>query len=218
MVFLGLTSRSENAYRHLARYEIDLLSPLRAKEQVHPFFHALMRTNFNIKEFATDITDLSTGKTRIRNPMSSDNLFSRMSKVRRIEETIDGKKAERFVNFLGFDPETEAGELRTILTWDTETTGLTAESRIRSMSLVKRQVRVHADGTTTIEGAPEVIMRKHFRADIMDVAHTYEEGSPTSKAISLSERNFKKRNGSICNRYSGIRKSNESIRGWSEKS
>lgn len=202
--FPGLSSRSENLYRHLTRYEIDLLSPLRAKEQIHPFFHALMRTNFNIKEFATEITDLSTGKTRIRNPMSSDNLVSRMSKVRRIEGVSDGKTTERFVNFLGFDPETEAGQLKTILTWDTETTGLTADSRIRSMSLVKRQVRVNADGTTTMEAAPEVIMTKHFRADIMDTAHVYEEGSPVSKAVSLSERNTKKRNGSSGNWHSRI--------------
>jgi hypothetical protein len=206
LVFLGLTSRSENAYRHLARYEIDLLSSLRNGEQIHPFFHALMRTNFNIKEFATEITDLSTGNTRIRNPMSSDNLVSRMSRVRRIEGVSGtGKEIERFVNYMGFDPTTEAGQLKTILTWDTETTGLTADSRIRSMSLVKRQVRVHADGTTSIESAPEVIMRKHFRADIMDTAHVYEEGSPVSKAVSLSERNFKKRNGSICNRYCRVR-------------
>lgn len=210
--FPGLSSRSENLYRHLTRYEMDLLSPLRAKEQIHPFFHALMRTNFNIKEFATDITDLSTGKTRIRNPMSSDNLVSRMSKVRRIERVSkEGKTTEHFVNLLGFDPETEAGELKTILTWDTETTGLTPDSRIRSMSLVKRQVRVLADGTTKMEAAPEVIMTKHFRADIMDTAHIYEEGSPVSKAVSLSERNNKKRNGSSGNWHSRIRKSNESL-------
>lgn len=187
--FPGLTSRSDNAYRHLSRYEIDLLSTLRADEQVHPFFHSLMRTNFNIKEFATDITDLSTGKVRIRNPMSSDNLVSRMSRVRRIEGVSEGKVTERFVNILGFDPVADAGQLKTILTWDTETTGLTPESKIRSISLVKRQVRVMPDGTTKMVTAPEVIMSRHLRADSMDLAHVYEEGSPVSKAVSLSERN-----------------------------
>lgn len=173
----------------MARYDVDLITSLRKGEQIHPFFHALMRTNFNIKEFATDILDLSTGKNRLRNPMSSQNLFERMSKIRRVEDTAGGKTRERFVNYLGFDPTTEAGQIKTIVTWDEETTGVTSQAKIRTTSLVKRQVRVNPDGTTTIVSAPEVIMTKHFRANQADIAHVFEDGSPVKKAVTLSERN-----------------------------
>jgi hypothetical protein len=218
--FPGLPSRSENAYRHLLTYEIDLLSSLRKGEQIHPFFLALMRTNFNIKDSASAFDDLSTGKNRIRNPMSLRNLVDRLSRIKRIEEVSDGKTTERFVNFLGLNLETEAfertGKEIIIDTWDTETTGLTPESMVRSISVVRRKVRLMNDGTTEMVSAPEVIMSKHFRSKAMDAAHVYqnvyEEGNPVFKAVSLSERNAKKGNGSRRSWHSGIRKSDESFR------
>lgn len=194
MVYLGLTGPSENLYRHLGRYDIDLLGDLRAGRGVHPYFQSLLKTNFNIKEFPEKIQEISTSRGRLRNPMSAENANVRMNRILTIGDRNLG--TERFVNYLGFDPTTDAGKVKTILTWDTETTGITAESRLRTISLVKRNVTLNPDGTTTIVNAPEVVMTKQFRAVQADIAHIFEsavdhDGNPIKRAISLSERNVK---------------------------
>jgi hypothetical protein len=183
----GTSYRSENLYQHLTRYEVDLLTPLRGGKQIHPFLHSILGANFNLKEFPLGVEDISVGRNRIRNAMSSENLVNRLSKI----ESVGEGTSQRFVNYLGFDKTEDAGKIKTVLTWDTETTGLTAEAKVRSVSLVKRRVRVMPDGTTELVDAPTVVMTKHFKAEGMDIAHVYENGRP----VPLSERNIKSRNG-----------------------
>ena len=174
--FPGLSFPSDNAYRHLSRYSLDLLEPIKQGHGINPGMLSILRTNFNIKEFASTPEDLSIGRTRLRNPASLQNLFRRTQRLKVIGE-------DQVVNYLGFDPVADEGKIKTILTWDTETTGLTADARIRNVALVKRQVRVNADGTTTMMGGPEIVMSKHFRSDMMDIAHVYRDGKPVPLSI-----------------------------------
>lgn len=176
--FPGLSFPSDNDYRHLARYSLDLLKtePIRQGKGINPGMLSILRTNFNIKEFASTPEDLSIGRTRLRNPTSLQNLFRRTQRLR-----VTGE--DKIVNYLGFDPVADEGKIKTILTWDTETTGLTPDARIRNVALVKRQVRVNADGTTTMMGGPQIVMSKHFRSDMMDIAQVYRDGKPVPLSI-----------------------------------
>lgn len=174
--FPGLSFPSDNAYRHLARYSLDLLEPIKQGRGINPGMLSILRTNFNIKEFASTPEDLSIGRSRLRNPASLQNLFRRTQRLRVTEE-------DQVVNYLGFDPVADEGKIKTILTWDTETTGLTPDARIRNVALVKRQVRVNADGTTTMIGGPQIVMSKHFRSDMMDIAQVYRDGKPVPLSI-----------------------------------
>jgi len=174
--FPGLSFPSDNAYRHLARYSLDLLEPIKQGRGINPAMLSILRTNFNIKEFASAPEDLSIGRSTLRNPVSLQNLYARTQRLR-----VTGE--DQVVNYLGFDPIADVGKTKTILTWDTETTGLTSDARIRNVALVKRQVRVNADGTTTMIGGPEIIMSKHFRSDMMDIAQAYRDGKPIPLSI-----------------------------------
>lgn len=174
--FPGLSFPSDNAYRHLARYSLDLLEPIKQGRGINPGMLSILRTNFNIKEFASAPEDLSIGRSRLRNPASLQNLFRRTQRLR-----VTGE--DQVVNYLGFDPVADEGKIKTILTWDTETTGLTPDARIRNVALVKRQVRVNADGTTTMMGGPQIVMSKHFRSDMMDIAQVYRDGKPVPLSI-----------------------------------
>lgn len=183
------------------------MTSLREGRKIHPFFHSIMGTNFNIKEFPVDLSDISTGRNRLRNAMSSDNLSHRTDRIKKVGEG----ESERFVNYLGFD-ESDVGKRKKIITYDTETSGLTPEARIRSFSLVEREVEILSDGTTKVVSAPQIVMTKHFKTDKMDLAHVYENGRP----VPLSERNHSCRNGRLKNWLRRIRKSIKRIRRWSE--
>lgn len=180
--FPGLSFPSDNAYKHLARYSLDVLDSLKNQpgEGIHPGLLTLLRSNFNIKEFAASPEDLSIGKSRLRNPASMQNLYRRTQRLKVIEKAGE---ADKVVNFLGFDMNSDVGKIKTILTLDSETTGLSPESRVRNFALVRRRVRVLADGSTEMIGAPEVVMSKHFRSDFMDVAQTYSEGRPVPLSV-----------------------------------
>ena len=181
--FPSLSLSSENAYRHLARYSLDLFDSVKSGEGIHPQMLSLLRTNFNIKEHATTPSDLSIGRSRLRNPISLKNLAERTKRLKVVDENV--------VNYLGFNLENipDEGVLRTVLTYDTETTGLTAQARVRNYAIVKRVERVFKDGTTKLESAPEVVASKHFRSTGMDLAHAFVEGKaqPLSVATMMSE-------------------------------
>ena len=181
--FPSLSLSSENEYRHLARYSLDFMDSIRSGQGIHPQMLALLRANFNIKEMATSASDLTVGKSRLRNPISLKNLYERTKRLQVVDDKV--------VNYLGFDLENipDEGSLRTVLTYDTETTGLTSQARVRNYAVVKRVERVFKDGTTKLESAPEIVATKHFRATGMDLAHAFIEGKPQplSVATILSE-------------------------------
>jgi len=180
--FPGLSFPSTNAYRHFARYTVDVMGGLERGEGIHPMMLSLMRSNLNIKEYATKVSDISIGRTRIRNPISLENAFERTKRIRVIDDmSRPGQKTA--VNYLAFDPVNDKGKTKTILTWDTETTGLSPDARVRNVALVKRTVRVLENGTTELVSAPEVIMTKHFRSDMMDLAHVYRDGKPIPLSV-----------------------------------
>lgn len=180
--FPGISFPSTNAYRQYARYSVDVMSALEKGEGIHPQMLSLMRSNLNIKEYASELNDISIGRTRMRNPISLENATERTKRIKVIEDMFrPGEKTA--VNYLAFDPINDKGTTKTILTWDTETTGLSPDARVRNVALVKRQVRVLEDGTTELVSAPEVIMTKHFRSDMMDLAHVYRNGKPVPLSV-----------------------------------
>jgi len=178
--FPGISFPSTNAYRQYARYAVDVMSGLEKGEGIHPMMLSLMRANFNIKEYASKLSDISIGKNRMRNPTSLRNLYERTKRIKVITDSAGEKTA---VNYLGFDLDKDVGQIKTILTWDTETSGLSPDAKVRNIALVKRRVRVLADGTTELVSAPEVIMTKHFRSDMMDLAHVYRNGKPVPLSV-----------------------------------
>ena len=101
-------------------------------------------------------------------------------------QNADGKTLKP-MNHLAFDK----GKTYTVLTWDTETTGLTSESQIREIALVKRTVTYNADGTMT-SSVPEILTNKSFSSDLMDIAGYFDKSTgntvPLSRAAFLSER------------------------------
>jgi len=180
--FPGMSFPSTNAYRQYARYSVDVMGALEKGEGIHPRMLSLMRSNFNIKEYATQLSDISIGRTRMRNPISSENVTERTKRIKVIADpSSPGQKTA--VNYLAFDPINEKGQIKTILTWDTETTGLSPDAKVRNVALVKRTVRVLEDGRTELVSAPEVIMTKHFRSDMMDMAHVYRNGKPVPLSV-----------------------------------
>jgi len=180
--FPGMSFPSTNAYRHFARYTVDVMGGLERGEGIHPMMLSLMRSNLNIKEYATKVSDISIGRTRIRNPISLENAVERTKRIKVIDDVLSPNQ-KTAVNYLAFDPVNDKGKIKTILTWDTETTGLSPDARVRNVALVKRQVRVLENGTTELVSAPEVIMTKHFRSDMMDLAHVYRNGKPIPLSV-----------------------------------
>lgn len=72
---------------------------------------------------------------------------------------------------------------------DTETTGLTPDSQIRQIALVKRTVE-YTDAGEMISSAPEIISNKSFSSDLMNVAgYIDKDGNtiPLARAAYIAE-------------------------------
>lgn len=180
---------SESPYRHFLRYIVDPFAGGDPKNGIHPMTLNLMRTSFNPTHDATSLEDFSTGRNRMRSPFSLQRLHERTKKFfpeglpSSYEDSVNAKKP---MNHLAFDK----GRTYTVLTWDTETTGLTPESQIRQIALVKRTVTYNADGTMT-SSVPEILTNKSFSSDLMDIAgYVDRDGNtiPLSRAAFLSEK------------------------------
>jgi len=177
---------SESPYRHFLRYLVDPFSSGDPKNGIHPMTLNLMRTSFNPTHDATSLEDFSTGRNRMRSPFSLARLHERSKKFFPEGLPSSSKDTSKPMNHLAFDK----GRTYTVITWDTETTGLTPESQIREIALVKRTVTYNADGTMT-STAPEILTSKSFSSDLMDIAGMIDEHGetvPLSKAAFLSER------------------------------
>ena len=180
---------SESPYRHFLRYIVDPFAGGDPKNGIHPMTLNLMRTSFNPTHDATSLEDFSTGRNRMRSPFSLQRLHERTKKFfpeglpSSYEDSVNAKKP---MNHLAFDK----GRTYTVLTWDTETTGLTPESQIRQIALVKRTVTYEADGTMR-SSAPEILTSKSFDSDLMNIAG-YVDGDgntiPLSRAAFIAER------------------------------
>lgn len=180
---------SESPYRHFLRYIVDPFAGGDPKNGIHPMTLNLMRTSFNPTHDATSLEDFSTGRNRMRSPFSLQRLHERTKKFfpeglpSSYEDSVNAKKP---MNHLAFDK----GRTYTVLTWDTETTGLTPESQIRQIALVKRTVTYEADGTMR-SSAPEILTSKSFDSDLMNIAGYVDgEGNtiPLSRAAFIAER------------------------------
>lgn len=180
---------SESPYRHFLRYIVDPFAGGDPKNGIHPMTLNLMRTSFNPTHDATSLEDFSTGRNRMRSPFSLQRLHERTKKFfpeglpSSYEDSVNAKKP---MNHLAFDK----GREYTVLTWDTETTGLTPESQIRQIALVKRTVTYEADGTMT-SSVPEILTSKSFDSDLMNIAgYVDREGNtiPLSRAAFIAER------------------------------
>lgn len=185
----GVSLPSESPYRHYLRYIVDPFAGGDPKNGIHPMTLNLMRTSFNPTHDATNLEDFSTGRNRMRSPFSLQRLYERSKKF--FPEGLpssygDSVNASRPLNHLAFDK----GRQYTVLTWDTETTGLTPESQIRQIALVKRTVTYEADGTMT-SSVPEILTSKSFDSDLMNIAGYIDgDGStiPLSRAAFIAER------------------------------
>jgi len=185
----GVSLPSESPYRHYLRYIVDPFAGGDPKNGIHPMTLNLMRTSFNPTHDATNLEDFSTGRNRMRSPFSLQRLYERSKKF--FPEGLpssygDSVNASRPLNHLAFDK----GREYTVLTWDTETTGLTPESQIRQIALVKRTVTYEADGTMT-SSVPEILTSKSFDSDLMNIAGYIDgDGStiPLSRAAFIAER------------------------------
>ena len=185
----GVSLPSESPYRHYLRYIVDPFAGGDPKNGIHPMTLNLMRTSFNPTHDATNLEDFSTGRNRMRSPFSLQRLYERSKKF--FPEGLpssygDSVNASRPLNHLAFDK----GREYTVLTWDTETTGLTPESQIRQIALVKRTVKYNADGTMT-SSVPEILTSKSFDSDLMNIAGYIDgDGStiPLSRAAFIAER------------------------------
>ena len=185
----GVSLPSESPYRHYLRYIVDPFAGTNPSDGIHPMILNLMRTSFNPTHDATNLEDFSTGRNRMRSPFSLQRLYERSKKF--FPEGLpssygDSVNASRPLNHLAFDK----GRQYTVLTWDTETTGLTPESQIRQIALVKRTVTYNADGTMT-STVPEILTSKSFDSDLMNIAG-YIDGKghtvPLSRAAFIAER------------------------------
>ena len=185
----GVSLPSESPYRHYLRYIVDPFAGGDPKNGIHPMTLNLMRTSFNPTHDATNLEDFSTGRNRMRSPFSLQRLHERSKKF--FPEGLpssygDSVNASRPLNHLAFDK----GRQYTVLTWDTETTGLTPESQIRQIALVKRTVTYNADGTM-VSSVPEILTSKSFDSDLMNIAGYIDgDGStiPLSRAAFIAER------------------------------
>jgi hypothetical protein len=187
---------SESPYRHFLRYIVDPFGSGDPKNGIHPMTLNLMRTSYNPTHDATSLEDFATGRNRMRSPFSLERLHERTKKFfpeglptsyeDSIAKNADGRVLKP-MNHLAFDK----GKTYTVLTWDTETTGLTSESQIREIALVKRTVTYNADGTMT-SSVPEILTNKSFSSDLMDIAGYFDKSTgntvPLSRAAFLSER------------------------------
>ena len=196
----ALSLPSESPYKHFLRYIVDPFSGGDPKNGIHPMTLNLMRTSYNPTHDATNIEDIGTGRNRMRSAFSLERLHERTKKFfpeglptsyeDAMAQNADGKTLKP-MNHLAFDK----GKTYTVITWDTETTGLTAESQIREIALVKRTVTHNLDGTMT-SSAPEILTSKSFSSDLMNLA-----GYINEKGISvpLSEAAFIAEKGGIAN-------------------
>jgi hypothetical protein len=186
---------SESPYRHFLRYIVDPFGAGDPKNGIHPATLNLMRTSYGPTHDATTLEDITTGRNRMRSPFSLERLHERTKKFfpeglptsyeDAIAKNADGRTLKP-MNHLAFDK----GKTYTVLTWDTETTGLTPESQIREIALVRRTVTYNADGTMS-SSAPEILTSKSFSSDLMDIAgYTDGEGNtmPLSEAAFRAER------------------------------
>ncbi len=184
----GNSLPSESPYRHFLRYIVDPFGSGDPKDGIHPHTLNLMRTSFNPTHDATSLEDFSTGRNRMRSPFSLARLYERSKKFfpegLPSSNIVDRSKP---MNHLAF----EKGRKYTVITWDTETTGLTPESQIREIALVKREVTYHLDGTMS-STAPEILTSKSFASDLMDIAGYVDKNGDT---IPLSEAAFKAERG-----------------------
>ena len=186
---------SESPYKHFLRYLIDPYGGgVNPSEGIHPMVLNLMRTSYNPSHDASSIEDFSTGRNRMRSPFSLGRLHERSKKF--FPEGVPSSLKEsssKPMNHLGFD----RGQTYTILTWDTETTGLTPESQIREIALVRRTVRYDDSGKMVNVDQPQVISTrsKSFKSKLMDIAGYVdpEDGSsvPLSEAAFIAERGGK---------------------------
>lgn len=172
---------SDSPYRHFLRYIIDPFSGYSPEEGIHPLILNLMRTNFNPTSDAVSIEDFSTGKNRMRTEFSLQRLMERSRKF-----FPQGLGRNQPMNHLSFDKGTGSYD---VLTWDTETTGLTPDAQIRDIALVRRTVTVNAAGEYE-SSVPTIISRKSFASDLMDIASAVDSRGntiPLSEAVFLSE-------------------------------
>lgn len=173
---------SDNPYKHFLRYMVDPFSGLAPGESVHPMILELMRTSYNPSHNARNIEDITTGRSRMRSPFSIERLLKRTEKM---FPDRAGDEIKGVMNHLAF----EKGKKYTVITWDTETTGLTPESQIRQIALVKRTVE-YTDAGEMISSAPEIISNKSFSSDLMNIAgYIDKDGNtiPLARAAYLAE-------------------------------
>lgn len=173
---------SENPYKHFLRYMVDPFSGIAPGESMHPMILDLMRTSYNPSHNARNVEDITTGRNRMRSPFSVERLLKRTEKM---FPDRAGDEIKGVMNHLAF----EKGKKYTILTWDTETTGLTPDSQIRQIALVKRTVE-YTDAGEMISSAPEIISNKSFSSDLMNVAgYIDKDGNtiPLARAAYIAE-------------------------------
>ncbi len=180
----GLSLPSENPYKHFLRYTTDPFSGVAPGEGVNPNLLNIMRTSYNPSVDARDVEDITTGRGRMRSPFSAERFYERTKTMfpDRVGDDLKGP-----MNHLGL----EKGKKYTIITWDTETTGLTPEAQIRQIALVKRTVEYKADGTM-VSSAPEILSNKSFASDLMNIAGYVDKDGNT---IPLARAAFEAENG-----------------------
>ena len=195
----ALSLPSESPYRHFLRYIVDPFGGGDPKNGIHPATLNIMRTSYGPTHDATNLEDITTGRNRMRSPFSLQRLHERTKKFfpeglptsyeDSIAKNADGRVLKP-MNHLAFDK----GKTYTVLTWDTETTGLTSESQVREIALVKRTVTHNVDGTMT-SSAPEILTSKSFSSDLMDIAGYYDK--TLKDTIPLSEAAFRAERGGV---------------------
>lgn len=180
----GMSLPTTNAFTHYTKFFVDprlSQKEVEAGEGIHPTIMNIMRNNFNPKKNSSALEDIGIGQRRMKNVISEAQLYERS---KQFYSYNDKGELEQSFNHLGLDKTKK----HKILTWDTETTGLTAQSQVRDISLVERTVEMNAAGEW-VTTATKPVMTKRFASDLMDIAGSIDNGksTPLSEATILSE-------------------------------
>ena len=180
----GMSLPTTSAFTHYTKFFVDprlSQQQVEAGEGIFPLLSNIMKNNFNPKKNSSILQDISIGRNRMKNVISEQQLFDRS---KHFYSYNDKGELQQSFNHLALDKTKK----HKIITWDTETTGLTPQSQIRDISLVERTVEMNAAGEW-VTTATEPLMTKRFASDLMDIAGSIDNGKsiPLSEATILAE-------------------------------
>jgi len=187
--FPSVSLKSESAYKHYLNYSVDYFGEgYKAGEGIHPYLLNIGSSSFNANLNPSLMDDISISKSRIKNPDSLARLVER-SKSFFLKGV--GTGVEFPTNHLGI-PIADIGKRKRVITWDTETTGLTPDSQVRDIAFSEHYITLNADKTFT-STTPKIILQESFASPLMDVAGVKRGGEtmPLSVATYLREGGFK---------------------------